>query len=73
MFTLSQFTFANHLYTVAVVITFLDESPSSSSKPMSRPWALASLFPCTRLPTITDAGPTSETQSDAETQRNNML
>lgn len=50
--------------------TFLEESLSSSTKPpTSRPWALASRFPCTKLPTITLAGPTSETQSLAETHR----
>lgn len=57
-------------FRLPVVPTFLEESLSSSRRPpTSRPWALASLLPCTRLPTITDAGPTSETQSLAETQR----
>lgn len=33
--------------------------------PMSRPWADANLFPCTIFPTITEAGPTSGTESVA--------
>lgn len=57
-----------------IELTFLEESPSSSSKPpTSLPCALASRLPCTRFPTITDAGPTSETQSVAETQKDDML
>lgn len=35
---------------------------------MSRPWADASLFPCTIFPTMTDAGPTSGTDLTANTQ-----
>lgn len=55
--------------------TFFDESPPSSSSkpPTSLPCALANRFPWTRFPTITDAGPTSETQSVAETQKDHML
>jgi hypothetical protein len=30
----------------------------SSASPISRPWAAAKRLPCTKLPTITDAGPT---------------
>jgi len=41
--------------------TFLAKSDSSSMAPMSRPCADASRLPCTMLPTMTDAGPTSGT------------
>jgi hypothetical protein len=33
-------------------------------KPKSRPCAAAKRFPCTRLPTITDAGPTDVSAED---------
>lgn len=33
---------------------------------MSRPWAIASRFPCTRLPTITEAGPTEVSVTDPD-------
>lgn len=46
-------------------ITFLSVS---SANPISRPCADANLFPCTKFPTITDAGPTdvSVTHPDEE-------
>ena len=43
---------------LSAILTRLDAS-SSSMMPMSRPWAMARRLPCTKLPTITLAGPTS--------------
>lgn len=42
-------------------LTVLFESDSISIMPISRPCAVAKRLPCTIVPTITDAGPTSET------------
>lgn len=42
-------------------LTVLLESDSISIMPISRPCAVAKRLPCTIVPTITEAGPTSET------------
>lgn len=42
-------------------LTVLFESDSMSMIPISRPCAVANLLPCTIVPTITEAGPTSDT------------
>jgi len=42
-------------------LTVLFESDSMSMMPISRPCAVAKRLPCTIVPTMTEAGPTSET------------